>query len=345
MNQRSSNSDLEATRDIDSVAAEWLARRYGGFSAEESAAFDAWVSANPRHASAVADIEKAWRVVSFPAAAGQGAIAQERSRVRERHRARRRRASLATLGMAAAALLVFAVLPSWRSGTESGSSRIVLRPDVQTLPDGSRAQLNLGAEIVPAFTAEKRLVKLVRGEALFTVTKDATRPFVVSAGGIEVKAVGTAFAVRYDPGHVDVLVTEGTVAINRSAMKAVPSEGVPLTAPPSDAVVLTAGHRTLVPLGSDVGPAVYQVTPAQISAALGWRERRVEFTSTPLAEAIELFNRHNDLQLAVADAKTGAFQISGIFWADHPESFVRLLETAFQMKIDRSGLHVTVRRN
>jgi transmembrane sensor len=264
VNKHSSNSRLETTEDIDAIAADWMARRYGGFSVEESAAFEAWMSADPRHASAVADIEKAWRVVSSPALAGRGAIAQERFRVRERHQVRRRRrASLATLGLGAAALVIFALLPSRRIDVESVSSRIVLRPDLQILPDGSRAQLNLGAEIVTAFTAEKRLVKLVRGEALFTVTKDTTRPFVVSAGAIEVKAVGTAFAVRYDPVHVEVLVTEGTVAVNRAARDIKRSEEATLAASSSDALVLTAGHRTLVPLGAAIGPVVSRVPPAQ----------------------------------------------------------------------------------
>ena len=52
--------------------------------------------------------------------------------------------------------------------------------------------------------AEKPLareVTLTRGEAWFKVAHDKTRPFIVSAGRIRVRAVGTAFSVRrHDDG-------------------------------------------------------------------------------------------------------------------------------------------------
>jgi len=216
---------------------------------------------------------------------------------------------------------------------------------VRTLPDGSIVQLNAGAEIAPAFTSEKRLVQLVRGEALFVVAKDATRAFVVSAGGVEVKAVGTAFSVRFDPLQVDVLVTEGTVAIERpDALSDSASVSIAPKLSSSGSVLLAAGYRSVVPLIPEISPTVTGVTPAQISAALAWRERRIEFTGTPLAEAVDRFNRQNELQLAIADTRTGAFEISGIFWVNDPESFVRLLETAFDMTADRSGHTVVVRK-
>lgn len=344
-----SSSRVESADAIDTAAADWLARRYGGFSAEESAAFDAWLAADPRHASAIANLEKAWRVVSSPGAAGQGAIARERQRVRERHRTRqrRRRTTATTLSLAAAALLVFALLPPRGSDPEPASTlRIVQRPDVRILPDGTSVQLNAGAEIASAITSASRVVRLIRGEALFTVTRDATRPFIVSAGGVEVKAIGTAFNVRFDPQHVDVLVTEGTVSVGRLvAATDAPRAAGPVDVTSNEPVLLPAGHRTVVPLVAEMAPAVARVTPAEISAALAWRDRRIEFTDTPLREAVELFNQQNDLQLAITDTRTGAFEISGIFWADDPDGFVRLLETAFEMRTDRAGLTVTVRRN
>jgi transmembrane sensor len=341
------SSRVESAEAIDAAAADWLARRYGGFSADESAAFAAWLAADPRHESAIVDLEKAWRVVSSPGAAGQGVIARERHRVRERRRVRqrRRRATATALGLAAAALLIFALLPPHGSDPGPASSvRIVQRPDIRSLPDGSTVQLNAGSAIAPAFTAEKRVVQLISGEALFIVAKDAARPFVVSAGGVEVKAVGTAFSVRYHPKQVDVLVTEGTVSIERPVAATVAprtSGGADIVS--NERVLLPAGHRTVVPLVAMIAPAVARVTPAEIAAALAWRERRIEFTRTPLSEAVELFNRQNDLQLVVTDTRTGDFEISGIFWADDPDGFVRLLESAFEMTTDRTGHTVVIR--
>jgi len=333
---------LEAAAEIEQTAADWLARRYGGFSPAESATFAAWLADDPRHAAAIADLEAAWRVVSSPGASGQGAIAQARHHVRERHRARRRRrAAIASLSLAAAALLMLTWLPFHRPGSDAAQApvRIVQRPDLRTLPDGSTMQLNAGTEIVPAFASEKRLVRILRGEALFTVAHNPARPFVVAAGGVEVKAVGTAFSVRLDPAQVDVLVTEGTVAV----AAIVPAATEPAAGSrPVDPLLLPAGHRSVVPLAAGTVPTIARVTPTEMAAALAWRDRRIEFTRTPLADAIDLFNGRNDVQLAVADDATGAFEISGIFWANDAESFVRLLESAFGMTVDRSSRRVVI---
>ncbi len=50
-------------------------------------------------------------------------------------------------------------------------------------------------------------MKLEAGEAHFAVAPDAARPFVVRVGGVAVRAVGTAFNVRYAAdGAVEVTV-------------------------------------------------------------------------------------------------------------------------------------------
>ena len=328
---------------IEETAAAWLARRYGGFSTEESAAFEAWLATDSRHAAAVADLERAWKVVSSPGAAGQGRIALERQRVRAGHRARRRRRTLGMTGLAVATLVSLAVLPwRWSDSESAAVTRIAQRPDLQHLPDGSTMELNAGAEVAVAFSTERRVVRLVRGEALFTVATDARRPFVVSAGGVEVTAVGTAFAVRFNPNQVAILVTKGTVAVERAA--AVVSAPEAPASPNLEPVRVSAGQRTEVSLASESMPKVRSATPAEIVAELAWRERRIEFTRTVLSEAFSLFNGHNAIQLIAADARTGEFEISGIFWADDPESFVRLLESTFDMSAERAGHKIEVRK-
>ena len=70
--ERTLSSRPASIDEIEEVAAAWLARRYGGFSLQDSRAFQAWLAADPRHASAVTHLEQAWQVVCSPGAAGQG---------------------------------------------------------------------------------------------------------------------------------------------------------------------------------------------------------------------------------------------------------------------------------
>jgi transmembrane sensor len=60
-------------------------------------------------------------------------------------------------------------------------------------------------------------VVLERGEAHFQVAKNPARPFVVVARGVEIRAVGTAFSVGLESTRVEVLVTEGQVAVETAS--------------------------------------------------------------------------------------------------------------------------------
>ena len=107
------------------------------------------------------------------------------------------------------------------------------------LDDGSVAELNRGAEIEVNYTVAERRVVLRRGEALFTVAKNPARPFVVRAGGVDVRAVGTAFNVKLAGPNLEVLVTEGTVHVSQQTPATSASAPTELTM----LAALTAGQE------------------------------------------------------------------------------------------------------
>src|SRR6202012_2369197 len=67
-----------------------------------------------------------------------------------------------------------------------------------TLSDGSHIWLNSGTVFrYPArFSDTSRLVKLIRGEAFFKITKDPGRPFRISSEKITTSVIGTSFNIR-----------------------------------------------------------------------------------------------------------------------------------------------------
>lgn len=327
---------------IEETAAEWLVRRREGLAPEIEERYRAWLDADPRHRAALIELEQAWEKVSFPAAVGRE---REAARVLDRRAeaGRRRPRFLAAAGLAAAAVaLFFAVSPRATHETEGVPPGLAVRPNIEILPDGSTVELNANAEIAADFTAGRRGVRLLRGEALFSVKQDATRPFVVSAGGVEVKAVGTAFVVRHGLQEVDVLVTEGRVAVAR-ATSGVAQAAIDARDEPAP-LLLDAGRSVSLAADSSQPVDVKPLSPAEISGALAWREKRLEFTRMALAEAVELFNRQNRVQLAVADAAAATIPISGIFWADDPEAFARLLEAGMGVSVEREADTIRLRR-
>ena len=60
------------------------------------------------------------------------------------------------------------------------------------LPDGSKVWVNAGSTLsYPSLFSDERRVKLI-GEAFFEVAK-GDKPFIVSTGKVDVKALGTQF--------------------------------------------------------------------------------------------------------------------------------------------------------
>lgn len=329
--------ESSARTGIQRTAADWIARRNGGeLSSGDEAQLRTWLAADAAHAKAWADLDALWTTLNEPRRLGHAQVVW--SDLNRRARRRRMRAcAWTTAGMAAAAALLIAFGPLVGPKKPTGQDRpsIVVRPSVRVLPDGSTVELNFGAEIAVNYGADKRRVSLVQGEALFAVTRDPARPFVVDSRGIEVRAVGTVFVVRNEPKQINVLVTEGQVAVAQSRE----SSSADTTSPAKfEPVYVEVGTQVSVPAGALV-PApldVKKVSAAELAAALAWREKRIEFSETPLTEALALFNRQNRVQLILADRTLGHRLISGIFWADDPEGFVRLVETGFNVKSERA---------
>lgn len=326
---------------IEAEAMAWLAEREEGFAPGRAAAFEAWRRRDSRHAVAVAELEEVLAQLD--------GLSDRREEVNAHFN---RLSPALPPGREAAATVPFGVVRGWRPVAWIGLAAALLVGGylgVRTLPlpaapatryatttagyerarldDGSTLELNTASAARVHFTAAERRVDLESGEAHFEVARDTARPFVVRAGGVAVRAVGTAFNVRFVSGAVEVTVTEGKVAVGPASS----ADG---------ATIVTASQRLAIPLASTTAPspaALESLDPAEVRAVLAWQRRVADFSDTPLAEVAARFNRHNALQLAVADPVLGARRIGGIFALDDVEAFVRLLERDGIIRAERNG--------
>jgi transmembrane sensor len=206
------------------------------------------------------------------------------------------------------------------------------------LEDGSVAELNAGAQLDVQFTAAERRVTLRQGEALFTVAKNPARPFIVHAGGVNVRAVGTAFNVRLGAGSVEVLVTEGRVQVAPPATRAAEqgSRGLPASAPPTPAEV-SAGQRAVVALAAGASPHVTPVSMEEVARALAWQPQLLDFSSAPLSRVVAEFNRSNRVQLVLADPDLRDLPIVASIRSDNLDGLVRLLTATGGIRAEHRG--------
>src|SRR3546814_4387812 len=96
-------------------------------------------------------------------------------------------------------------IPVTELASKSGEIRTV------ALEDGSRVTLDTDTIVHVAYSPTERGLKLERGRARFDVSYDASRPFVVFAGGGSITAHGTVFDVAVVDRHVSVALLRGSI--------------------------------------------------------------------------------------------------------------------------------------
>jgi transmembrane sensor len=327
------------TDNTDAVAAEWLARRDRGLTAAEQDAYLQWLRSDPRHGAALARLEQAWGALDALTCWQPGHSVQPNPDLLALPRQRVSRRIPA--GLAAAAVLAAGLFLLWPAREPAGPppapATVTAGYERRLLPDGSVVELNQGAAVTVDYSAAGRRVELIQGEAHFTVVKNPDRPFVVQAGLVAIRAVGTAFNVRLEPDTVEVLVTEGRVRVDKPVS--------PTAGPAAELPLLEAGQRAIIAtVDAAMQTVVAPVSVEDIATALAWQPKRLEFFETPLDEVLTEFNRHGGPQLVIGDPSLVALRVGGSFRADNAEAFVRLLEGGFGVQAERTAGRIILRR-
>jgi transmembrane sensor len=305
-------TDRERAEDIEAEAARWIWRRdRQGRTPELEAEIEAWLAEDIRRRGALLKAEAVWNLLDR---------ARETAPRPSAPRARTvsRRAWLAGSGAAIAAAMAGAgvlILREDRFGTRVGEVRRV------PLKDGSTVAINTASEVDVAFRREQRTVRLRTGEAWFQVAHDQQRPFVVEAGAVRVRAVGTAFSVRRRPDGAEVLVTEGVVEVWTEGLVAAPAR-------------LAAGQGVFVAESAGPRPAA---APTAVDRKLEWRYGKIDLAGETLREAVADFNRYNDRKLVIADPRIADERLYGVFNMGGPEAFAAAVGASLGVEVEDRG--------
>jgi transmembrane sensor len=338
--------------EISDAAAEWLVRLEAQTSPEIWDEFQAWLDHDPRHRAAFIRLRVAWNRVDIlknmrPVdgtidwdllthrqitpqlieSIGPHPLQGTPRRVPgEIQMPDRRRVLALAAGVAAVGFI------GWVASNDRGwtahETRIGARERI-ALEDGSTVDLNTNTELRTRFRGGSREIVLARGEALFHVAHDSNRPFYVTAGGTVVRAVGTAFSVRIrDATHVEVLVTEGRVAIGAPSGSGAPAR-IDTAARLGSAPKVSAGESANVRRNS---VSVRSLPPQDATRKLAWTGGHLSFQGETLDEAVQEFNRYNQRQITIVDPTIVNVQVGGVFNDTDPDSFVATLQHLFGIR-------------
>ena len=239
------------------------------------------------------------------------------------------RFGLPRLAVAASFLIILMAVTLWstlspRTLSNGSFGTAIGQQQLLSLSDGSSVQLNTDSQVQVTFTDSVRGVRLLRGEALFTVAPDAKKPFEVYAGNRLVKAVGTAFSVHLEGSKVSVAVTHGKVELMTS-----------------DADlhrrtlgVLSAGQVSAV-TSQPQQIQVQRLPDQELRRRLAWHEGYLVFAGEPLSEVVRELNRYSPTTVEIADAALGDIPIGGRFKVNDLDAVLDVLHENFGIDADR----------
>lgn len=315
--------DIEQAR---SEATEWLLLlREEPDDLEQRARFEEWRRASPVHAAAWDSMQTTFAAVG-EVEPSQPELRREFARRRRGfpwrrvsipYRGRQKRAKLgvavATV-VAACAAIVFAPGLSLRlqadAVTAAGDTQLV------SLDDGSQVTLGPDSALAIAYTNQKRIVRLLSGQAWFEVAHNPQRPFEVEAGDVTTTVLGTKFDVRMVGTSTSVAVGRGRVRVQASS--------------PSTTHILKAGDWVRVDHAH--GPSEGR---GDLEVAGAWRSGRIYVRDRSVADVVDEIKPWYAGRIWLADDKVGRRRVSGVFDASKPEMALQALTSSHGGRVTR----------
>jgi transmembrane sensor len=180
------------------------------------------------------------------------------------------------------------------------------------LGGGSDAQMNTDSMLRVQRDGNEIHAELLRGEVVFELFKNWKGHLLVSAGGLEIRDIGTVFSVHIgDDGKVRVTVIQGKVILSAAH---IPETKFYAT---QQAVVDSRDH----PMSLQTKSFPAKVIEDQLS----WRYGELTFHCESINAAALEFNRYNRDKIEVVDTSTPE-RIEGMFMTTNPFEFVQSLQ-------------------
>lgn len=239
--------------------------------------------------------------------------------------------------MAAASILLIAgmalfLMFSDRSGMNTLSAQHAMVRD--TLSDGTTLCLEQGSTLsVPSsFKPDERNV-ILTGKAFFNVKHNDKQPFIIDAGIVTVKVLGTSFSVDAVPGDtIRVAVLDGTVMVS----------GVDTLTNDSLTVILNKGES-----GAFSGRGPWIVIPAgRLSPdAFFWATQTFEFRNTSLSQVFTILENHFRVKISISNQDILSCRLSASFENDPVDRIMEVITETFGFGLKKNGDHFFINGN
>lgn len=274
-------------------------------------------------------------------AANEPVVPNKRSKVRQ--------LVWATVGIAAALLIMFAVIrhdraPANTSVAVNEANSISNRTSTiseTTLSDGSHVWMMPGASLQyhKLFSANRREVNL-SGEAFFEVTKNPTRPFIIYSHNLITKVWGTSFRVRDSEGlsFADVTVMTGKVSV-----KLVHPDNFPKSSDTRSNAneVMIYPSQQVTYLKQD--KSFTEKPKADMAAMLIWKKPEITFNNRPMREVIPVLNKTFNINISTSEDNINSLLLTADLNGLNFPEIMQMLHKALGINYNINGQNIVLK--
>ena len=332
---------------IDAEACSWIVQLHDAQpTAADLETFRSWLQRSPAHLETFRQFAKTWTKMDVlselvfseierATEAVQGQVLTEKSEGTFLQ-LRYVMFSMAFLMLALTSGLIWKSLSSYSEQPQFSAeySTVVGEQKQVSLPDGSGIRLNTKSKTNVTYKKDARLIHLVEGEAHFNVFHDSEKPFVVYAGKVAVKAVGTSFSVYLKDDSVDVIVTDGEVKISSLPKDLEVSRKAELELINNAETVASfvQGQRAVF---KDKIELVENIELQEIEKKLSWRDGILIFEGDRLQDVVKEVSRYTPTKIIILDNETRNLKIGGYFRAGEIVPMLDTFEQSFSIEVEQ----------
>ena len=190
------------------------------------------------------------------------------------------------------------------------------------LADGTKVKMNADSHIdFPVQFGDTREITL-EGEAMFEVTHDAARPFIIKAHDHAIYVLGTTFNISaYPDEELSVTLIEGKLKV---------------TAP--------SGEYYLLP-GEHYSSAQSKVSKVDTEFYTSWTDGAMEFDAMPFPLLTARLSRCYNVDIQIASKELETMKFTGIIFRNKPLDFaLDIIHRVSDVKFERKGETIFVKK-
>ncbi len=199
----------------------------------------------------------------------------------------------------------------------------IVQRDTIMLMDGSRVILNAGSSLryPERFSGNTREVYL-EGEGYFEVAKDPTRPFIVHAGPLKAKVLGTSFNINAYAGQskMEVSVLTGKVQVEET------NSGRSVDLLPHEKVRYTIADDQFA-----------KTEVVDVNKDIAWNTGRLAFDDAPLSDIVQQYYRRYGKKIEIESEGLESCRLSLVFDRESPEEILKMIALLANAQVKEEG--------